>query len=62
MSKEMDFSLHTDGQQIFLNTVSTRCAHLYLYNPTILSRKKAKEQMDNIMKLQGDGWLQSGHI
>lgn len=55
MLKEMDFSLHTDGQQIFLNTVSTRCAHLYLYNPTILSHKKAKEQMDSIMKLQGDG-------
>jgi len=52
----MDFSLHTDGQWIFLNTVSTRCANC---NPTILSRKQAKEQMDIIMKPRGDGWLHS---
>lgn len=58
----MDFRLHTDGQRIFLNTISTRCVNLYLCNPMSLSRKKAKEQMDNIMKLQGDGWLHSGHI
>lgn len=36
--------------------------NLYLCNPMSFSHKKAKEQMDNIMKLQGDGWLYIGHI
>lgn len=36
--------------------------NLYLCNPNEPFLQKRKEQMDNIVKLQGDGWLHIGHI
>lgn len=38
---------------IFKRNLHKMC-NLYLCSPMSLSRKKAKEQMDNIMELQGE--------